>query len=1596
MIYLLKRIECASPFPNMYYTDTDMFTEVQDGYCLYYHTYAKVTIEYSLQHHLHTYCFRSNKYLKENLTTNRPFILFSQLREQHVTSEQLYSWSTPIDLAERYEMYLLNISQNNSLMDSIRLYNCTDRYTFGPLCQFQTAVLQNAFIDIVGESMEIPFVSPEDLIIFSEYSPCYINLDCDYIYSSPLCLTWRDICDGKVHCRNNAIDEHHCFELELNQCNENEEYRCHNGQCIPYEFFHDIPQFPDCLDRSDEILDYSSICFTEPSMRCEDHHCRLDSGKVNCGDGQCNDTHCSNGYFDRLKTSIRSPSNDTKLLPDCWKAIEKLASIYTSWMDDMMLSLSIQNSYINKIRKFCPPLFAYPAYPIALGHVYFVYTSNQSNIDKYMKYFLPTYICYNETLCPGMEFLSQFPRPIYFSIDSRKNSACHELKFISMINVTYLDEWSELQELIEIIYSNACPSVSQTFDNLDKDCSTNSHLYQCEKSRKCISKFRILDGVMDCPLDDDETYEDTCSLTKTHHQYQCKINGVLKCVSPMLYFKPQFKCTKSIPNIDNVKPNKFSKFPNNSLISFQTLCDGFVERDPLSYEYEYETDETNCDYDIWPCNNTYTYCDGFWNCENGFDELHCPWQYKYDPENVLCNEFQHVCVSPDNYELICVDLSDINDGHVDCLGATDERYMCRRPASQYLCLDQNACITVEELCDGKVDCSSKEDEGTMCSKAVNADSLSVSYLPLCSRYMLERSPIANIVCSLDKTDKPTVVHFSLKNFAPYPRTISFSSKSFVTLNELRTMNENKDVIRASPMYRRSCHRGLPIWIRSGLPMDFSRDECLCPPAYYGSRCQYENQRIALTIQFQVDSEWRTLFTFFVLLIDNENTVHSHEKLSYISIRDCNAKFHIYLLYNSRPKNQTKTYHIRIHSFLGLTSEYRMSWLYPIQFSFLPVHRLSLLLKIPQISNKDKKCSLNCGLHGECIQYENHPISVCRCHSGWHGINCDIPYECSCADDSFCIESSKICLCPLHKFGSRCYLKQSICQQKSSPCLHGGTCIPHDIRFIGYTKPYTCLCSENFFGDQCQHKKSLIELSIRNEMSDVSNILSMHYIIVDDKRQHEVFSTAIKIRFDRSSIEIYTSRAFNILIIELTNHYYLMSVLPNVTYFDRMKVSLTTSQRCLHIKEIFSQTVIEYHPLRRAKYYHLACREKRNLKCFHDSDTFMCLCTSDRHANCLNFNFTTKHYKCRNRNYCLNNGQCFQDHIQCPATSVCSCIGCFYGTLCQFSTEGVRLSLDSILGYHIRTTASIMNQPQIVKISFAIVIVIFILGVIGGVCSMITFAFTPNARDNGCGIYILTLSIINLLIMHVFLIKFLLLFFTQNGSMTQVWVLQLNCKFIDYIVRILVNIADWLNACIATDRTMMIISKTKFNAKRSKNISKWIILLVIIISATTAIQDPLNRYLLYVEDDKKTWCVSHFNSRPMVQRVDSILHVIHYIIPFSINIISSIIIIVLTSRVRYLLVGRTKLNENLRKHMRHYSHLIISPCLLVLLALPRILIVLRSSCVKSLSNPHFPLFGYFISFVSPALIFIIYVVPSMKYRNNFKDVIGKFMKICLRR
>jgi hypothetical protein len=233
-------------------------------------------------HQIIPYCLRLSEETLDITDFNNTIdsnYTFTELKVRNITSQMLLSWSAPIEIAENYQSFLDNISYVSSENETL-FYNCTSSW-FGSFCRFSFDKDFNMYslTEIINYYLFFKLKITESAVV-----TCYKHLNCQ---TNLRCLDWRNICDRKIDCLDKS-DELNCWQLEINECAENE-YRCHNGQCIPVEFFQDIPLNPDCLDKTDEpVVSISVIrCPNDPTFRCEEQTCRPGTNEFSCDDGTC-------------------------------------------------------------------------------------------------------------------------------------------------------------------------------------------------------------------------------------------------------------------------------------------------------------------------------------------------------------------------------------------------------------------------------------------------------------------------------------------------------------------------------------------------------------------------------------------------------------------------------------------------------------------------------------------------------------------------------------------------------------------------------------------------------------------------------------------------------------------------------------------------------------------------------------------------------------------------------------------------------------------------------------------------------------------------------------------------------------------------------------------------------------------------------------------------------------------------------------------------------------------------------------------------------------------------------------------------------------
>jgi hypothetical protein len=158
------------------------------------------------------------------------------------------------------------------------------------------------------------------------------------------------------------------------------------------------------------------------------------------------------------------------------------------------------------------------------------------------------------------------------------------------------------------------------------------------------------------------------------------------------------------------------------------------------------------------------------------------------------------------------------------------------------------------------------------------------------------------------------------------------------------------------------------------------------------------------------------------------------------------------------------------------------------------------------------------------------------------------------------------------------------------------------------------------------------------------------------------------------------------------------------------------------------------------------------------------------------------------------------------------------------------------------------------------------------------------------------------------------------------------------------------------------------------------MIIIIINIILLIPQLSNLHLFDDQKEERTWCVIYYSSRLNIY--NSFLIFFHFLTPFLINFFSAIFIIISTARRRTAI----QTEQLYIKQFKQHKHLLISPIILIILSLPRLIISFTLDCQKSSKHFWFYLIGYFLSFMPAVFVFMIFVLPSAGFKRAFKQAI----------
>ena len=1589
---------------NLYQTDKTLMMSTFGYDCLYYELQIFVCTSVCLI----PYCLRPER---EKQTDDQDKLCygnkmsFQQLKTNNVMTEDLFWWNAPIEIIELYEKYLIS----DKLIDENDQYycNCSIQSQFGKSCQYDmdTDDKYRSFGDLLDISRFGSLKSEEH----NEYLTCYTGIQCQ---TNLLCLDWRQICNGIVDCDHGEDEPFDlCLKMESNECHAEKEFRCQNGMCIPISTAFHYNGI--CLDRSDKQSSsqyLSDLCLNYPSLDCDvtNHGWK----KFSCNNGQyisyedlTSRTHkrgqtCANDHHLKYLKRLFYVSNENS----CWKAM-----ICLTGFDYLYPHLNCSDlNLVKTIDEWCPNEYHFPPNSVVYSFVFFLYDKlhhiNWSNSS------IPDFICYKHQYCPINTFKTI----------SKNNFECLPL------NQTVFS-WKNFYEHIIYLF-NPC------FNTL---VSSNEKFYRCNLSNTFISNYRVKDKKKDCYFNEDEQRDiDVCSL-KTNDQFQCLTNPN-ECIQFSSIDDSEYDCLdgsdeyfrqgiKSCVGLDcDFRP--WSKRTLAEIYAFHELCDHVVNRHffPMN---SIETDETDCEYWPYSCDSGYTRCDQIWNCPNGKDEITCR-ELSFNTairKALQCKSNEHYCIrlinNSTDLNVSCISMCRTGDGIIDCIGGTDERvtsiclnkypYDFRR---RFLCMNSTDCIRVDQVCDRKIDCPLGDDEH-ICPWLVQSSSSTFSCNNTLAHSVMRchLSSVNNQYCRMgehlwfcDLAVESRMNPGRYPIYEPYPQ-VDPKLKSITPISPRKcflSIDTNSKLSLCNLGYRIRSLKTKNTWY------------CLCPPSYYGDYCQYQAEYLIVSLGIYIAHpiDKSTVFRLILYLFSEDNRILSHEEI----VHDLETINHVdsyvvYMMYervtNLSLHQRSKPKLVRIDSYIikPTTVHHISSWLFSIPFPFLPVNKFVAEITLRNELVRVLYCKKQCGSHGRCMRYVNmRHVEYCWCGQGWSGDRCqiksssDLCTERSCAANAQCVtvneeKKQMKCICPLGRSGEQCYIKYNPCE--NIQCQNNGTCLPLGHRDFAFT----CACADNSIGTYCEEIQRPSFISIGKSIADLSMIPAI-IIIFDstaDNRAIQMTGVLHKNVPVPVTLKITGKQHLRFLRVfhNLSNSfYYLVSIQNPTSSVPPINTSVITKNRCKNVTEIFNQTILyDYSYLKRLKLYHLPCKHDHNLRCFFD-EYRMCLCTKDHNSNCHSFNH--QHGNC---DYCKNDGLCLrQNSFESKWIFTCLCQECSYGSICQFARGSYFITLDMLIGLEIQSDkTSLGQQSTAVHLILIVLIIILSFSLIFNTIGIVVFS-TKKVRQVGCDLYLLHLAIVAEIGVVLLFLRFLYMLLVRIYVVDNLLLIRVSCISLEYLLRLATSLFDWLTVCISMERAYTVIKDVHFTrivAAKTLKISRWIIVFVVLMNILTTLHRPF--YLTLADepgfDDEPQghpWCVLDFGKTSW-SVYEKVINIGHLIIPFILNLLS--IITFIWQRIHFELTSTTRKNKAsrfaiIKEQLLKYKSILIGTMTVIVLEIPRFILTFTLACIDQTWQKYIYLFGYLVSFLPLAGLVFIYVMPSPKYKRQFKIIGGKLLRL----
>lgn len=331
--------------------------------------------------------------------------------------------------------------------------------------------------------------------------------------------------------------------------------------------------------------------------------------------------------------------------------------------------------------------------------------------------------------------------------------------------------------------------------------------------------------------------------------------------------------------------------------------------------------------------------------------------------------------------------------------------------------------------------------------------------------------------------------------------------------------------------------------------------------------------------------------------------------------------------------------------------------------------------------------------------------------------------------------------------------------------------------------------------------------------------------------------------------------------------------------------------------------------------------------------------------------------------------------------LCFCPPCYQGDQCEFSLATFGFTLDSLL----------VNYSNTVKIVCTVIIFLFFaIGLFNNLCSLMTFK-RPTTRKFGVGIYLLLVACLNQISLFCLFIKILLLTIEKMDMRS--------CKAFSYSLSAFTRSANWLTSWITIDRLLIVLFPASSYLKNPR-VSIGISTITCIILFSMHIHEILYSTLMdhYSTNFTNSTILANatipINSATCVMNINTysislynrISTLVHYLVPFLIQIVCITYQIILATRSRSRAVGqRMTFLQVLTKQFRTQKENYITPTIIALSALPQAILTFSFACTEWKDwQRHALLAAYLLSYIPQTLGFLLFVLPSTTYRKEFAE------------